>query len=99
MKRSFFSYNHINELHRKVDRWVRSITTITLIILVVLVINDEDLIYLYSIGVVSLFALDYAVRVFFELKYSENPKQSILTVAEMILVLTAILIVFLVWIP
>jgi hypothetical protein len=98
VKRKFLSYNHINDSHRKVDKWVRTFTGITLVILAILVINYEDLTYLYLIGVITLLTVDYAIRAFFEMKYSEYPKQAILTLAEMFLMLIAILIVFQYWI-
>jgi hypothetical protein len=98
VKKDFFSYNHINELHRKVDKWIRTITLITLTILGVLAIYNEHLTHFYLIGVVFLLAMDYAVRAFFEFKYSEYPKQAILTLSEMVLMLTSILIVFQFWI-
>jgi Domain of unknown function (DUF4181) len=98
VKRKFFSYNHVNDSHRKVDKWVRTLTGITLMILAILVINSKDLTYLYLIGVITLFTLDYAVRAFFEIKCSEYPKQAILTLAEMFLVVMTILIVFQYWI-
>jgi Domain of unknown function (DUF4181) len=98
VKRKFLSYNHINESHRKVDKWVRTFTGITLMLLAILVINYEDLTYLYLIGVITLLTVDYTIRAFFEMKYSEYPKQAILTLAEMSLMLIAILIVFHYWI-
>ncbi|NQD67951.1 DUF4181 domain-containing protein [Bacillus haikouensis] len=98
VKRTFFSYNHINDSHRKVDKWVRTFTVITLIILAILVINYKELSYLYLIGVITLLTVDYTIRAFFEMKYSKHPKQAILTLAEMFLMLIAILIVFQYWI-
>jgi hypothetical protein len=98
VKRTFFSYNHINDSHRKVDKWMRTFTGITLMILAILVINYKDLSYLYLIGVITLLTVDYAIRAFFEMAYSEHPKQAILTLAEMFLMLFAILIVFQYWI-
>ncbi|MFI8685786.1 DUF4181 domain-containing protein [Rossellomorea sp. NPDC077527] len=76
VKRNFFSYNHINESHRKVDKWMRRFNALTLMILSILVINDKSMIYLYLIGISMLLALDYAVRAFFEWKFSEYPKQA-----------------------
>ncbi|MGE6753692.1 DUF4181 domain-containing protein [Rossellomorea sp. NPDC071047] len=87
VKRKFFSNNHINESHRKVDKWVRILTAITLMVLAIMMMNNEDLTYLYILGFTTLSALDYAVKAFFEWKSSEYPKQAILTLAEMFLVL------------
>lgn len=98
VRRKFFSYYHINDSHRKIDIWVRTLTAITLLILTILMINYEGLTHFYIIGCTSLLTLDYAVRAFFELKYSEYPKQAIFTLAEMFLTLTAIVIVFQFWV-
>lgn len=97
VKRKFFSYNHINESHRKVDKWLRIITAITHIVLALLMLN-KGLINLYLFGLITLLSLDYVVRAFFELRYSDHPKQAILTLAEMFLMLTAVIIVFQFWI-
>jgi hypothetical protein len=97
VKRKLFSYNHINEFHRKVDKWIRNITTIVLIILALLMITYEGFTYVYAFGVVFLLAADYAVRAFFEWKYSEFPKQAILTLAEMFMWLTAFIIAIQFW--
>ncbi|WP_044022256.1 DUF4181 domain-containing protein [Bacillus sp. SG-1] len=97
VKKNLFSYNYINDSHRKVDKWVRIVTAPTLMVMALLIIN-KGLINLYLIAVIILFTLDYGVRAFFELKYSEFPKQAILTIAEMLLVLTAFIIVVQYWI-
>lgn len=97
MIRKLFSYNYINDTHRKVDKWVRIITGPTLIVLALLAIN-KGLIILYLVGMITRFTLDYGVRTFFEWRYSEYPKQAILTLAEMFIMLTAVIIVFQIWI-
>lgn len=95
VKKEFYSYYHINDLHRKVDKWTRNISVITLITLLsIQLFYFENLTYLFSIGIVFFMILEYTIRAFFELKYSEHPKQAILTLTEMFLVLTAIIIVF-----
>jgi len=95
VKKEFFSYNHINELHRKIDKGLRIFSVITLILLsFVLLFYFEDLIYLILIAPIVLMVLDYIVRAFFEWKYTQYPKQSILTLTEMFLILIAIIIVF-----
>ncbi|KIL42708.1 hypothetical protein KP78_39310 [Jeotgalibacillus soli] len=50
----------------------------------------ENLIYLFLIAVIVFIVLDYMVRAFFEWKYSQYPKQSILTLTEMFLILIVI---------
>lgn len=94
VERAFFSFNHVNELHRKIDKGLRTFSTITLITLsYVLLFYYEDLIYLLFIAIIVFMILDYLLRAFFEWKYTKYPKQSILTLAEMLLILTIIIIV------
>jgi hypothetical protein len=94
VKKELFSYNHINELHRKIEKGLRIFSTIALILLsYVLLFYFEDLIDLVLIAVIVFMVLDYMVRAFFEWKYTQYPKQSILTLTEMFLILIAIIIV------
>lgn len=94
VKKEFFSFNYINELHRKIDKVSRTFSAITLITSYVLLFYYEDLIYLILIAVIFFMVLDYLVRAFFEWKYTKYSKQYILTLAEMFLILIAIIIVF-----
>jgi hypothetical protein len=92
VKREWFSYNHINELHGKIDKWIRITTTVNMIVFSwVLIFYSKDLLYLFLIGLVFFTVVDYGVRAFFEWKHSEYPKQAILTMAEMLILVTAIL--------
>ena len=45
------------------------------------------------VGMIFTSMLDYGVKAFFEYRYSEVPKQAILTVTEWFLVLTAVVVV------
>ena len=81
-------------MHRKIDGAIRITSTIAFIVINILIIIED-----YSINLVinaSFFyiVLDYAVRAFFECKYSQNPKQYILTISEGALILIAIIIMF-----
>jgi Domain of unknown function (DUF4181) len=94
IKREWFSYNHINDLHGKIDKWIRITTTVNMIVFSwVLIFYGKDLLYLFLIGIVFFTMVDYGVRAFFEWKHSEYPKQAILTVAEMLIMVTAIMTV------
>ena len=87
LKKQFFSFNHVNELHRKIDKGLRIFSTITLITLsYVLLFYYEDLIYLFFIPIIVFMVLDSLVKAFFEWKYTKNPKESILTLTEMLLI-------------
>lgn len=92
-KKSFFSYNHINELHRKIDWAMRFTYMIVFIVINSLIIIEDYPINLILIAVFFYILLDYAIRAFFEYKYLENPKQYILTISEGVLFLLTIVIV------
>ncbi|MCA0149647.1 DUF4181 domain-containing protein [Rossellomorea vietnamensis] len=93
VQKEFFSNNYINELHRKVDKWVGRLTGLILPILIMVLINNEAFHYLLIVGMILSSMLDYGVKAFFEYRYSEVPKQAILTVTEWILVMTAVVVV------
>ncbi|MCR8848092.1 DUF4181 domain-containing protein [Rossellomorea sp. SC111] len=93
VKKEFFSNHYINELHRKVDKWVRRTTGISLVILIFVQIENEAFDYLLILGMIFSAMLEYGVKAFFEYRYSEIPKQAILTLTELFLVLTAVVTV------
>jgi hypothetical protein len=94
VKKGFFSYNYINESHRKIDNWIRNISAVTLGVLIFIQLKYfEDFNYLFAIGVILFLVMDYSVRLFFEWKYSAQPKQAILTITEMFIGTIAVIIV------
>ncbi|WP_422122351.1 DUF4181 domain-containing protein [Planococcus sp. X10-3] len=92
-KREFFSYNHINKLHRKVDWFVRLGTLIAGLVLLYFVALDEHPPSYYLVAVIGFIMVDDLVRAFFEWRASENPKQSILTLTQMTVFVAAIVFV------
>ena len=84
-KRSVFSNNHVNDLHKKVDGYLRWVSLLaTLIVLYYFIFIEISIIY--YITTIGLFIfLDYVIKAFFEIIYSQNPKQSILTLSELAL--------------
>jgi|SRR5690625_4828356 len=89
-----FSYNHINGLHRKVDWILRVTSMIILLFFLGYIINNPNISFYLIVSVIVLLAVcDYIVRAFFEWKYSEEPKQSVLTITEMLLVVFSTVIV------
>ncbi|TDL32804.1 DUF4181 domain-containing protein [Jeotgalibacillus sp. S-D1] len=92
-RKFFFSYNHINELHRKIDWAVRLTSMIVSIVIMTLVIIEDHSVNLMLITWIFLIVLDYTVSVFFEWNYSQNPKQSILTISEGSLFIIVLVIV------
>lgn len=95
VKKEFFSHNHINELHKKVDKGLKLFSTVTMgLLLGVMWFYFEVFSYLFFIAIIFFAVLDYLVRAFFEWKYTQYPKQSILTLTEMFLILIAAVVVF-----
>lgn len=93
VQKEFFSNNYINESHRKVDKWVRRLTGLSLAIIILVQINNDAFNYLLIVGLIFTSMLDYGVKAFFEYRYSEVPKQAILTVTEWFMVMTAVVVV------
>lgn len=94
VKRESFSYNHVNKLHRKIDWTLRIILIITYIILMYLLIYQEySLTNIFLITLLLFTVAEYVVRAIFELKYTQNPKQSILTISEMIIWIIVIILI------
>lgn len=94
VKKELFSYNHINDLHKKLDWAIRITSPIVLIIIVYWIIFRDYSVNIFLIALIITSGIDYAVRAFFEWRYTQNPKQSILTISEIfILVLVLIVII------
>ena len=79
-KKKAFSYNHVNDLHKKLDWTIRIVTAIPPFILLILEVFSIIPILLIILG--SLI-LSEGVRAFFEWKHSSEPKQSLLTLAQL----------------
>ncbi|PID24561.1 hypothetical protein CSV60_08280 [Sporosarcina sp. P7] len=84
----------MNESHRKIDKVLRILSMISLLALYsALLFYDEELLYWFFFAVMAFAILDYLIRAFFERKYTHDPKQSILTVTEILILVVAIIIV------
>ncbi|WP_349773687.1 DUF4181 domain-containing protein [Sutcliffiella horikoshii] len=92
-KKDFFSYNHINDLHRKVDWGIRLIILVVNLVLFFMIIEDIVPIYFVVIALLVLIIVDRLVHAFFEWKYSDNPKDAILTLSDMIIMVIAVVLV------
>ncbi|WP_339148819.1 MULTISPECIES: DUF4181 domain-containing protein [unclassified Sutcliffiella] len=92
-KKEFFSYNHINDLHRKVDWAMRIIIMIVNITLVGMILYENISISVVVFGLVVLIIGDRFVQAFFEWKYSDNPKEAILTLSDMLVMVLSVVIV------
>ena len=93
VKKGFFSYNHINNLHKKIDWFIRITSAIVLIVCLYLITFQNFSINIFLIALTITSGTDYAVRAFFEWRHTENPKQSILTVSEMFIVILVLFVI------
>lgn len=77
-KRKFFSYNFVNELHKK-GEWTIRISFIIILIVIGIVFQNSLFI---SIGLLTLFVSLTIFRAIIEKKYAENPKEYLYTLSE-----------------
>ncbi|WKA51833.1 DUF4181 domain-containing protein [Planococcus liqunii] len=89
-KKEFFSYSHVNSLHRKVDWAIRIGSMIVYLIFFYKLIYEDYSLNLMLGIMLTLFVLQMAVQAFFEWRYSEHPKEAILTASEMAILALAI---------
>ena len=90
-KKEFFSYNYFNDSHRKIDWGIRITAVITIIATNIMVVFENYPNYFLLIPIFFI-GLEFLVKVFFERKYSQNPKQYILTLSEGVLMFLTIAI-------
>lgn len=92
-KRNFFSYNHINATHRKVDWGLRIVSLLIYLGMIFYVSNEEFNLYILLAALFTFYTSEYLVRAYFEWKHTDNPKQSILTLSEMTIITIAVVTV------
>lgn len=93
VKKKAFSYNHINKAHRTADWVVRITGLIGYIILMYQFMFHDFSLNLFLILMTILFTAQDFVRAYFEWKSSENPKESILTLAEGVILIGIVLLI------
>lgn len=89
-KKEFFSYNHVNSLHRKVDWAIRIVTMVVYITFIYGVVYERYSVELLLSAMLAILILQYSVQAFFEWRYSDHPKEAILTISETIIFALAI---------
>ncbi|MGM0896447.1 MAG: DUF4181 domain-containing protein [Bacillota bacterium] len=82
-KKDFFSYDYINEQHRKIEQWVRWGWILVSLIAFSLILYQELPVVFYLLLFIAWMTTDAFVRAYFQWKHSEQPKQAILTLSEM----------------
>jgi hypothetical protein len=93
VKRKVFSYNHINTAHRKVDWVVRIATLIINLVITYQLIYQKFSINLFLVLMVLLLTSENFVRAFFEWRYSDHPRESIITMAEAVIMIALVLFI------
>jgi hypothetical protein len=93
-KKDFFAYGHVNKLHQKFDWVIRIGSGIVIIVAFSFVLFESLPFSVFLAIMIVLLILDYTVRAVFQWKYSENPKQSILTLNEMTWLIISVIVIF-----
>ena len=83
-KKDFFSLDYVNKRHEVIDKWLRRLWLLSGSIIIYLVLIQEFPIFLYLILFIGSMALDAIVKAYFEWKHSDQPKQAILTLSELV---------------
>jgi hypothetical protein len=91
VKKKAFAYNHINSTHRKVD-WAVRLTALTVYLILMNQLFYHDFsVNLFILVMTLLFTSENFVRAFFEWRFSADPKQAILSLAEGVILITIVL--------
>ncbi|MGE7023623.1 DUF4181 domain-containing protein [Solibacillus cecembensis] len=93
-RKKWFSYNHLNERHKKLD-WLVRIFFIILLFISNFYTNYNDIFgaYWYSdtwFILICFIITSELLRVFMEWKYAENKKDFIATLAEMLFMISIV---------
>lgn len=91
-KNVWFSYNHINSLHKKVDWGLRIVTMLVILVMLYLIMYKEYDFGFYILAWVAFMVIDALVKAFFQWKYSDEPKRWILTVVDMTYLVVVLLV-------
>ena len=96
-KRKAFSYNHVNEKHKKID-WIIRISFVIILTTTYFFIArnlNESIWYFENWFLLLVFiVVSEMVRIFMEWKYTENRKAYIFTISQLIFTLTILVVIF-----
>lgn len=84
-KQPFSSFNHVNRLHKKIDLFIIVFSMITFVGLFLLY-KEESIPFIFF-ALIIFSVMEYVIRAFLNviIYYSQNPKQAILTISDMLL--------------
>lgn len=92
VKRKVFSYNHINKAHRKAEWLLRITTVIAYLILFYLLMYENFSVNFFLLILTLLFTAQNFLRAYFDWKASDQPKKSILSIAEGVMQIGTVLL-------
>lgn len=83
-KKKSFSYNHVNDLHKKLDWTLRIIyVLVMLFILAIISTQGTAMPMVFLISAAIFLVISETIRAFKEWKYASNPKDYILTLSQL----------------
>ncbi|MGV2939155.1 DUF4181 domain-containing protein [Mesobacillus sp. LC4] len=92
VKRKAFSYYHINQTHRNLE-WVLRVSTVIAYVYLSFQLMYEDFsVNLFLLIMTLLFTAQDFLRAYFEWKATDQPKESILSIAEGVMLLGIVLL-------
>ena len=95
-RKKWFSYNHINERHKKLDWYVRIVFIISLFFIYLYTVNNIELItyWYFNPGILtSIFLIiSELLRAFMEWKYTENRRAYIATIIELCFTISVVIL-------
>ena len=92
VKRKVFSYNHINKAHRNAEWVLRIATMIAYLFLFYQLMYEDFSINLFLLIMTLMFTAQSFLRAYFEWKNSEQPKESIVSITEGIVLIGFVLL-------
>jgi hypothetical protein len=91
VKQKIFSYNHMNRTHRIVD-WMVRITAVIFYLILMYQLYFHDFSFNLLLFIMTLIiSSESFVRAFFEWKHTDDPKQSILSLGEGVILILIVL--------
>ncbi len=95
-RKKWFSYDYINERHKKLDRFVRIMYMILIVISSYYMSNNDTVGIAFYFKpwfiIIAFLVSSEMLRAFMEWKYAENKKDVVATIAEMMFMISIILI-------
>lgn len=96
-KRSAFSYDYVNDRHKKLDRFIRIAAIIVIFVSYIITISrGPEAGWFIPIPVIllSFLVVSESVRAVMEKKYAENKNDYVYTIAQMIIITSLLIVIF-----